>query len=156
MTYYHKEARVPPSGTLLNKHMAFRYWKELEKIRVYLIRWRMALWPNIPYQLQCTELQSLLPAEKWNISCRISKQGCHSQRLQPSYLSWWPLRELRQEKNTCCLAPSVSTAATSYSEPWRKEAQDVKTQDIDPRKHRILTPWKEWFQWPQTLASSYI
>ena len=35
MTYYHKEARVPPSGILLNKHMAFRYWKELEKISVF-------------------------------------------------------------------------------------------------------------------------
>ena len=29
-------------------------------------------------------------SEKWNISCLISKQGCHShQRLQPSNVSWW-------------------------------------------------------------------
>ena len=40
--------------------------------------------------------------EKWNIACRISKQGCHSYRwLQPSNMSWWALRALRKEKNTC-------------------------------------------------------
>lgn len=43
--------------------------------------------------------------EKWNISCHICKQGCHHhQWLQPSTVSWWALRELSKEKNTCDLA----------------------------------------------------
>ena len=83
--------------------------------------------------------------EKWNISCLISRQGCHShQGLQPSFVSWWALRSLRKRKNICDLAairlqplPTVSpkgrrmwehrtlqTAATPYSEP--QGAQDMK------------------------------
>ena len=41
MTYYGKEARVPPSGIFLNMHMVLRNWKELKKVRE-AIWWRMA------------------------------------------------------------------------------------------------------------------
>ena len=59
------------------------------------------MWPHIWYPAHAYAYKLL-----WaNISCHISKQGCHShQWLLPSNVSWWALRELRKEKNTCHLA----------------------------------------------------
>ena len=60
--------------------------------------------------------------EKWNISCHISKQRCHShQQLQPSSVSRWTLREHRKETNSL-------TAIRLQPLPTKspKEAQDVK------------------------------
>lgn len=80
------------------------------------------------YLLGCARSQL---HEKWNISCHICKQGCHRhQRLQPSTVSWWALRELSKEKNT-------RLAAINYSHSlwwaWGKEAPEWE-------KRRILAP----------------
>ena len=47
----------------------------------------------------------------------ISKQGCHShQGFQQSNVSWWALRALRMEKNTCDPA-AIKTAGNPCPEP---------------------------------------
>ena len=68
-------------------------------------------------------------SEKWNISCRISKQGCHNHhQFQHFTVSSWALRALRKE-NTC--HPRAIWLQPVYGEP--KGAQDVgKTQDAGP------------------------
>ena len=50
----------------------------------------------LPSQLPSLSAQATyLRTEKWNISCHISKQGCHShRRFQPS-------RATRRENSTC-------------------------------------------------------
>ena len=69
--------------------------------------------------------------EKWSISCHISKQGCHHyQRLQPSNVSWWALRELKKE-NTCCLTATRLQPLSTVSPEERK---------FRVWKYRILTP----------------
>ena len=61
----------------------------------------------------------------------ISKQGCHHyQRLQPSNVSWWALRELKKE-NTCCLTATRLQPLSMVSPEERK---------FRIWKHRILTP----------------
>ena len=58
--------------------------------------------------------------KKWNISCRISKQG----RSQLSAIatitveSWWALRELRKEGIPALYHSSHQTTVTSCGEPW--------------------------------------
>ena len=52
--------------------------------------------------------------EKWNTSCHISKQRCHShQQLQSSNVSGGAPRALRKERRTC----DCQAAATPCGEP---------------------------------------
>ena len=95
--------------------------------------------PKSPYVLfvpfvivHLGKLSSLSPQppfvhhEKWNISCHISKEGCHSdQLLQSSNVSSWALKAL--QKNTCDLA------ATGISLQWAQGSSGCV-------KHRILAP----------------
>ena len=68
--------------------------------------------------------------EKWNISCLISRQGCHShQGLQPSFVSWWALRSLRKRKNICDLAAIRLQPLPTVSPKGRRM---WKTQNPDP------------------------
>ena len=71
-----------------------------------------------------------LISEKWNISCHINKQGCHShQLLQSSNMTRWSLKEHRKEKNTCYLA-------TIRQQPLPK----VSPRETGCEKHKILAP----------------
>ena len=67
-------------------------------------------------------------SEKWDISCHLSKQGFHSHQWL-SCVSWWALRKLRKEKNTCHLA---AIRLQLHPKVSPEETQDVETQDTAP------------------------
>ena len=68
--------------------------------------------------------------EKWNTSCYVNKEGCHShQWLQFSNVSWWAIRTPRKEKNTCHLV-AIRLQPLPAESP--KEAQDVKNTGYWP------------------------
>ena len=70
-----------------------------------------------------------LGTEKWNISCHIGKQGCHShQPLQPSQCELVS-PEGTQEGEEQRPSSSHQTVATPYGEPRGKKAREVQTQD---------------------------
>ena len=94
----------------------------------------------------------VLGSEKWNIFCCISKRGCHShQQLQPSTVSWWALRELRNEKSICSLA-AIRLQPLPKVNPEERKLRMWK-QDTGPRQVRCI--WNEWFQWALTRASCH-
>ena len=88
---------------------------------------------------------------KWNISCPISKQRCHSrQQLRSSNVSGWALRALRKERNTCDW-----TAVRLQPLPVvnLKGAQDVKNTRSWPQiaEMHVRCSRKERFLWAQIL-----
>ena len=87
------------------------------------------------------------------ITCHSSKQGCHShQRLQPSYMSWWALRGLRKEKNTCSLA-AIRLQQFPKVSPEEMKLRMWKYGIMAPGYLRCL--WRECLHWAQILASSH-
>ena len=122
-----------------------------------------SLWPLYPEIIIQLELQMVIHnmlyvCEKWNISCHISKQRCHShQQLQPSNVSWWVLRKHRKEKNTHLAAirirlqplPTLATVKLRMRKtpqdipmgcsPWGRKELDV-TEWLSTAVQHILVP----------------
>ena len=108
-----------PSAFFLQEYRIYETWRVFLDSHTHFLL-------LVPFFRLCFVHKS----EKWAISCHLSKQGFHShQGLQLSCVSWWALRKLRKEKNTCHLA---AIRLQLHPKVSPEETQDVETQDTAP------------------------